>query len=117
MKYDLIYDHITKTHAFGVSPWMLENGTTVGLSNGTKYLMENEPQAEKEIIKALERFFCADFGTMYEDEYESAFAPTTWEDKKAFGEYAIDTLDEPIYIHYEPYAIAYDVVIYLHFER
>ena len=117
MKYDLIYDHITSTKAFGVAPQMLTDGSTVGISNGVKYLMEHEPQSEEEIVKALEQFYNSDFGTMYEDEYEKAFAPATWENKKAFGEYTISTLNEPIYIHYEPYGASYDVVIYLHFER
>ena len=54
---------------------------------------------------------------MFDSEYEKAFMPKHWQDKKAFGEYEIDTLDEPIYIHYEPYGMAYDTVVYLKFER
>ena len=117
MKYDLIYSHITSTRAFAVATRMLSDGSTAGISNGIKYLMEHEPQAEQEIVQALERFYNADFGTMFEDEYEQAFMPKTWEDRKAFGEYMIESLDEPIYIHYEPFGMAYDVVIYLRFER
>lgn len=117
MKYDIIYDHITITTAFGVTEKTLKDGQTVGISYGVKYLIEHEPQAEEEIFQVLERFYNADFGTMYETEYERAFAPTQWNDKKAYGEYKISTLDEPIYIHYEPYGMSYDVVIYLKFER
>lgn len=117
MKYDIIYDHITNTRAFGVTSKILADGSTAGISNGIKYLLEHEPQAEQEIVQALERFYNADFGTFFEDEYEQAFAPATWEDRKAFGEYSIDSLDEPICVHYEPFGTAYDVVIYLKFER
>ena len=117
MTYDEIYKHVTSNKCFGVEEYILKDGQTVGISNGIRYLISFEPKAEEEIFQALERFYNADFGTMYEDEYESAFVPTTWEDKKAYGEYTIDTLDKPIYIHYESYGMAYNVVIYLLFER
>lgn len=117
MEYKQIYRHITDTRAFGVSKKTFADGQTVGISNGIKYLMEQEPTAEQEIQKALERFYGADFGTMYEDEYESAFIPDSWEDRKAYGEYKIKALNKPIYVHYEPFGMAYDVVIYLQFER
>ena len=117
MTYNEIYKHITSTDCFGVTEKMLKDGQTVGISNGVKYLIEHEPQAEEAIFQALERFYNADFGTMFESEYEKAFAPTQWDDVKSFGEYEIDSLDKPIYIHYEPYGMAYDVIIYLKFER
>lgn len=117
MKYDKIYEYITSTKAFGVTEKVLKDGQHVGISNGVKYLIDHEPQADEEIFQALQRFYNADFGTMYESEYEKAFAPTQWDDKKAFGEYEIGTLDDPIYIHYEPHGMGYDVVIYLKFER
>lgn len=117
MKYDIIYAHITKTKAFGTAEKILKDGQIIGISNGIRYLLDNEPQAEEEILQALERFYNADFGTMYESEYEKSFAPTQWEDRQAYGEYDIKTLDEPIYIHYEPHGMSYDVVIYLKFER
>lgn len=117
MKYNLIYKHITDTKAFGVDAVTLADGTDVGMSMGIRYLIEHEPDSMKQIEQALERFYNADFGTFYEDEYDKAFMPKHWEDKRAFGEYEIDTLDEPIYIHYEPYGMAYDTVVYLRFER
>lgn len=117
MVYDEIYRHVTITDCFGVEEYVLKDGHTVGISGGIRYLISFEPQAEEEIFQALQRFYKADFGTMFEAEYERAFAPTQWDDRKAFGEYEIESLDEPIYIHYEPYGMAYDVVIYLKFER
>lgn len=117
MTYDEIYKHVTSTDCFGVEEYVLKDGQSVGISSGIRYLISFEPQAEEEIFQALERFYNADFGTMFESEYEKAFMPTYWQDKKAFGEYEINTLDKPIYIHYEPCGMAYDVVIYLHFER
>ena len=53
MEYKQIYRHITDTRAFGVSKKTFADGQTVGISNGIKYLMEQEPTAEQEIQKAL----------------------------------------------------------------
>lgn len=117
MTYDEIYRHVTITDCFGVEEYILKDGHTVGISGGIRYLISFESEAEEEIFQALERFYNADFGTMFKSEYEKAFMPTHWEDKKAFGEYEISTLDKPIYIHYEPYGMTYHVVVYLHFER
>ena len=118
MKYDLIYKHVAETKSFGVETVTVLDGVDVGMSMGIRYLIKHEPKALEQIEQALERFYNADFGTMFESEYEKAFMPTHWQDKKAFGEYEIDALDDmPIYIHYEPYGMAYDTVIYLCFER
>ena len=117
MKYDLIYKHVTETKSFGVETMAVLDGVDVGMSMGIRYLIRHEPKAMEQIEQALERFYNADFGTMFESEYEKAFAPTQWDDVKSFGEYEIDSLDKPIYIHYEPYGMAYDVIVYLKFER
>lgn len=118
MKYQDIYNHITQTHAFGVTTMTLSDGSEVGISAGIAYLIKHEPDSMEQIEQALERFYSADFGDMYETEYERSFImPKTWEDKNAFGEYEIDAVDEPIRIHYEPTGMKYDVVIYFHFEQ
>lgn len=117
MKYDLIYKHVAETKSFGVETMAVLDGVDVGMSMGIRYLIRHEPKAMEQIEQALERFYNADFGTMFESEYEKAFAPTQWDDVKSFGEYEIDSLDKPIYIHYEPYGMAYDVIVYLKFER
>lgn len=118
MNYKDIYNHITGTHAFGVSVKTLSDGSDVGMSAGIAYLIKQEPESMEQIEKVLERFYNADFGDMYETEYEKAFImPKTWEDRNAFGEYEIDAVDEPIRIHYEPQGMSYDVVIYFPFER
>lgn len=117
MNYRDIYNHITETHAFGVSAMTLSDGSDVGISSGIKYLISQEPKSLEQIEKSLERFYDSDFGTMYNSEYEQAFIPSTWEDKRAYGEYEIESVDSPIYIHYEPVGMSYDVVIYFKFER
>ena len=123
MNYSEIYSKVNYSKKFGVSPLplhkkTLKDGQDVGISNGIKYLIENEPKAEEEIFQALERFYNADFGTMYETEYELAMKPTTWDDIFSYGEYDISSLEGmPIYIHYQPYGMTYDVIVYLSFER
>ena len=118
MNYKDIYDHITGTHAFGVSTMKLSDGSVVGISAGIGYLIKHESDSIEQIEQALERFYSADFGDMFETEYERSFImPKTWEDRNAYGEYEIDTVDEPIRIHYEPTGMKYDVVIYFQFER
>lgn len=117
MNYQEIYKHVTETKCFGVKPKEMLDGIRVGISSGIDYLINHEPESLEQIEQALLRFFDSDFGTMFDSQYENAFKPTTWEDKKAYGEYEIDIFDEPIYIHYEPYGMQYDVVIYLNFER
>lgn len=83
----------------------------IGVSLRVRYLLKNEPMAKDEILKCLNRFYNSDFGTFEHDTY-SAHVPTYWQDSNAFGEYFIDCLDVPIYIHYEP-NFMYDTVVYL----
>lgn len=73
MTYDEIYKHVTSNELFGVEEYILKDGQTVGISSGIRYLISFEQQAEEEIFQALERFYNADFGTMFESEYEKAF--------------------------------------------
>lgn len=116
MKHKDIYDYLTSTESFGVTTHNLKDGQSIGISTGIKMLMREEPNAEQEIFECLQRFYDADFGTFYETEYERAFAPKIWSDRQAYGEYAIESLDDPIYIHYEP-CLDYNVVVYLMLER
>lgn len=69
MNYQDIYNHITKTHAFGVTTMTLSDGSDVGISAGIAYLIKHEPDSMEQIEQALERFYSADFGDMYETEY------------------------------------------------
>ena len=116
MQYEDIKDRVTSTRSFGVENYMVDSGELVGFSSGIRILVASEPDALKQIEDCLERFYKADFGTYYDDEDWTWTAPSQWNDRSAYGEYAIASLDEPIRIHYEP-QLWYDVVVYLPFER
>ena len=117
MQYEDIKNRVTSTRSFGVKDYMVDSGEIVGFSSGIRILVVEEPDALKEIQDCLERFYNADWGTYYDDEEWTWTPPTHWEDKSAYGEYTIASLDEPIHIHYEPHGMMYDVVVYLPFER
>ena len=117
MLYENIRNHVVNTRAFGVKVVEFSDCTPAGCSTGIRNLIEGEPNAFAEIEKCIQKFYEADFGTFYDDADWETIIPTYWMDRNAYGEYEITTLDAPIYIHYEPVGMSYNLVIYLDFER